>query len=171
MLCQCKLVLSLLVIGTDPIFILVRKLYFSLFGILTYCLAKAFGREPSFSSVHFRSACFIASSYVFCSFKNIRPPQKPDCIFLFLKQFKGFPSCLYLYILIIYLLTLHSLFLRLFECGSHVAFLNLCLVYFPLCESVRLWVSSLCGYFMKVLFCAIPGWVKVMCWIYNWKHN
>lgn len=51
-----------------------ENLYF-IFGILTYCFAEAFGWEPSFSTVQFRFACFIASIYVFCFPKNIKPSK------------------------------------------------------------------------------------------------
>lgn len=169
MFCKCKIVLLLLGIVMDPAFIPVRKLHFFVFGIQACCFAEAFGWEPSFSLVQFRFACFIALNYVFCSLKNIGQPQNLIA-FLSPKLFKDFPNCLSLCLFDKTLYDFAQFVFNTVWVWYLCSILKLCLIDFLLCESIRLWVSSLWGYFMKVFFCAILGWVKLMCWICNWKY-
>lgn len=132
---KCKIVLLLLAIVTDPI-ILVRKLHFFVFGLLTLLCWSVWVRAE-----------FFYSSVLICMFHGL----------LFSERHKGhpktwwhsFPSELwedfpsYLCFLMRHLPTFAVCFLILFGCGIQVVFRNVCLVYFLSCKCTSLWVSSL----------------------------
>lgn len=74
---KCKIVLLLLAVVTDPIILLVRKLYFFVFGILTLlCWSICVRAEFFYSSI---LICMFHSLQL-CSLKDIKATPKSDGI-------------------------------------------------------------------------------------------